>query len=356
MRYILVCLLAWLIGSAALLGQSSRADTLWQQLAQSRSNDSIRTQLYLKLLEDFQALSPNKLLPLGEEVIAFAQEKQNDELLYTANNVMGYGNVRSGNLPAVYQYYQKGLELTQSQEGQIWREREGKSEINLSIFNAISQDIEAALEHGRRAVNILQESGPVAVLADAYHQMSICHLKAGQVDSSAYFFDRSKAIYTEMGDINSLYTIARTQGYLYFKAHEYQLALAYFEQAKSLAYQSERFDPFGINIQFLLPIYLELGKYDQALALLHEALPIIRENQDSNYLMNAYDSGYKIHKALADYDSALFYREQYYQLEKKIIGAETQKKISELKAIQEKKEIEQEAKADKLRSRLFSIS
>jgi tetratricopeptide (TPR) repeat protein len=183
-------------------------------------------------------------------------------------------------------------------------------------------------------------------LSDAYHNLGATFgFLNVHIDSVHYYMDKEIAIATKLGQV-----IGQIQGYTvkaqrYFKDKQYKKAEQMMLKVKPLAENAHDFDVI-LNVPIMLgEIYTELGRYDEAKAMLERGYKIAIENNLRERKQRIVEGLYIMYELKGDYKKAYTYLYQYHSLKDSLYSEAKTKEISELNTKYETEKKEQQIKA-----------
>ena len=142
------------------------------------------------------------------------------------------------------------------------------------------EDYKKALEYIEKCIALLDEEKDGEKYIETFMIRANCYLEMGDYDEALRLYDEVLNIQKEAGyDIYGM--IYNNIGLIYSRKGEYDKALDYFEKAKLSYVENSKIDS-AITIINAAEAKMKQGKYDEALALVDEALDLARRNNKAS--------------------------------------------------------------------------
>ncbi|WP_176801294.1 tetratricopeptide repeat protein [Kriegella aquimaris] len=227
-----------------------------------------------------------------------------------------------------------------------------------------------AEDYYRQCMKLFENTNDQYYKSIAYRKLGILfrNLKPMQKDSAEHYLDRAIKIALVI-NAPSLEGIALNDyGHLLLKLGDNQAAKSYFTKALELSRSIGTKMGESSNLIDLGKADFELNTYDTALKNTLEGVQIAKDAEILDNINRGYESLSKIYKSTDDLEKALYYQEEFKQLNDSIYNVEKATKLSELQTIYEteKKEaalalheeeiktLNEKVKVDKLTKSLFA--
>ena len=227
-----------------------------------------------------------------------------------------------------------------------------------------------AEDYYRQCMKLFENTNDLYYKSIAYRKLGILfrNLKPMQKDSAEHYLDGAIKIALAI-KAPSLEGIALNDyGHLLLKLGDHQAAKSYFTKALELSRSIGTKMGESSNLIDLGKADFELNTYDTALRNTLEGVQIAKDAEIRDNINRGYESLSKIYKSTDDLERALYYQEEFKQLNDSIYNVEKATKLSELQTIYEteKKEaalalheeeiktLNEKVKVDKLTKSLFA--
>ncbi|HET8860619.1 tetratricopeptide repeat-containing sensor histidine kinase [Marivirga sp.] len=191
---------------------------------------------------------------------------------------------------------------------------EGKASSGIAHSLWRMTDNVEAIEEILSAMAIFEQLGETAHLIEA------ANILAGIYVSIEKYVD-AREIYQKMLDeaiqSNDSFSIATNYEYLgivdYYEG-AYKSAINYYKKSLAINEKGDNSFRLSINLGNLAEAKMELGEYQEALDLLHQAINLQERHQYKSVLIYSYYTIGKIHTRIQSYDSGLYYYERSLQM------------------------------------------
>ncbi|MDP2385814.1 MAG: sensor histidine kinase [Bacteroidota bacterium] len=280
-------------------------------------------------------------------------------IAYSLNNI-GAIYDSQGQIKKALDYYYQGLKLQEELGNKMGM---GTSYNNIAVILMKQGETDKAIEYYNKSMKVRQEADDKRGIAQCLNNLGHLYTTQGKMEKALDNYKKSYALYEEIGNKQGIAYSLNNMAAIYKSQQQDEKALEYFE--KSLATYEAIDDKKGIatalnNIGGLL---LEKSNATKALSYSEKSLEIAKEGgfveviRDAHSILSRIDSARGDTKgALQHYKQFIIYRDSLKNGETKKEGIRKQiqydyeKKESEAKLMQEKKEVirQEELKRQKI--------
>jgi two-component system, sensor histidine kinase and response regulator len=208
------------------------------------------------------------------------------------------------------QWLYKGLETAES----IGYHQGIADNLNsIGIFFSYIDDFQRAISFYKRSVRHQILAGNKLREGILYGNTGGIYQRKGDLDSSLFYFEKSKVILDSLGDERWQAMINGHYGGLFIKMGEIKRAKSHSIKALELSIKNGQSFHLQKAYQNLAEIYLSQNRLDSAQFYADKNLKLSQEIGFFPYLIDAYEVTYKVSKALNQPQNALKYHEKYAQ-------------------------------------------
>jgi serine phosphatase RsbU (regulator of sigma subunit) len=172
----------------------------------------------------------------------------------------------------------------------------------------------------------------------------------GDYQKAFAFFMQAKQIQEEVNDVAGLARTLNDLGTTHRSLGEFELALQYLKQSEAIRRTLSNKTGLITTLIELGELFLLQKEYKQALQLLDEAVELTRGQQTKAKRFRAFRLLSDVHKNLGNFESALQYYHDFYQLKEEVMGDEFGLKMKNLEKKAELERSEREAEIYRLRN------
>lgn len=233
------------------------------------------------------------------------EKLQNEELLANVYKEMGGEKLTNA-------YLYKGLELArevqvEAEKNKYFTELISAYNVQGIIFRDLSKEgkknlMDSALSLYLKAIQVIQTSG------EGKNQLAKLYNNISQVYNEHF--------------------------------HDYNRALEYLMKAVSINEKNKNFTSLSFNFGNISEVYLNMKNPIQAEKYAHKMLQVSSQLNAPHRILNAYSQLIRVHKAMQQYDSALYYREQFMAVTDSLTNVQKTGQIAEMQTRFETKEKE----------------
>jgi tetratricopeptide (TPR) repeat protein len=161
---------------------------------------------------------------------------------------------------------------------------------NLGLVYQSSQQFDIASEYLQQALSIARKNGNKKAEATTLFYIARGHDYLGHHQNTIKCLQNCLAISLEIADYEIEYKVSNKLGYINYYNGNYNLALAYFNQALKVACQNSFPEGEALAFANLANTYIGLKKYDLAINYFNQYIAIISQKQEqikcTTYLLN----------------------------------------------------------------------
>ncbi|MEX1002305.1 MAG: tetratricopeptide repeat protein [Crocinitomicaceae bacterium] len=257
-------------------------------------------------------------------------EDKVDDKKRIADAYVSMGNIYDiqGDFPKGLAAYFKAKDIFK--ENKHWR---GVGMAHMGIGNIYygNSQFQKSINHFRKSANILRQ------INDPYTSWSINNMAgammgAGMTDSAEFYYKKSLRLKEDMGDVYGASFTYSELGELYLQSGKIKLAKEHLEKAVELKKQVE-----GIGMESMGKAILKLGKvaakeknYNQAIALFEEAKSMAFESSSMSTLISVYKELSIVYSKTGNYKSAFKALEEFTVLRDSLKNIESVEKLAEV--------------------------
>jgi len=205
--------------------------------------------------------------------------------------------------------------------------------------------LQEALTLAQRVGNITQEA---TILGNLCHQAN----ELGHHEQALQYGLQSWGLYQKLKDTPiAVINVCIRLSEVYFEVHNYQESFHFANQALALAYSFNARSEIVQALHRLGAIYADIGKEDEALVYVQEALKIAQQHdiEMSNFMLFFFAS--RLYKKQGDYQKALEALERYHDLRLALFNEESETKMQQLEARYKVESARKEAEFYQLRNK-----
>jgi len=205
--------------------------------------------------------------------------------------------------------------------------------------------LQEALTLAQRIGNSAQEA---TILGNLCHQAN----ELGHHEQALQYGLQSWALYQKLQDAPiAVINVCIRLSEVYFEIHNYQESFHFANQALALAYSFNARSEIVQALHRLGAIYADIGKEDEALVYVQEALKIAQQHdiEMSNFMLFFFAS--RLYKKQGDYQKALEALERYHDLRLALFNEESETKMQQLEARYKVESARKEAEFYQLRNK-----
>ena len=265
------------------------------------------------------------------ENLAFAlkiREDINDRfgIASTLNEIGGIHWKQSNHLEGIKQLF-KALKI-EEETGDKYN-----SAVTYNCIGNINSNLgnyEDAVKYYELAQKVWEELGHKKGIGSLYYNLGIVHYESGKFESALQDHLLSLQINNEIGYQEGICASLNYTGKVYAALGEYDEALSHQLQAVAVGKKLGEKRRLGIAFTGVGATYYRLGKYDESSENLIHALTIGRELGEKTIIKDALFTLVEVSKKKGEFETALDYYAQYYQVQNEISSESVQKQLTTL--------------------------
>jgi adenylate cyclase len=265
---------------------------------------------------------------------------------------------------------------------------------NLGNFFNHFDDYPMAIEHLLESMRMYEAAGLNKETASTLNNLGLVYFKQGSLEEALFYFNQAEQYFRDQNYLFGLATTIEHKSLVLAQQKHMKEALQ--ENLEALSIRESINDSYGIATSYgnISSIYREInepaiaeefvlkaikikreikdkrglaknlngyaelsesiGKYSQAISLASEALQISEEIKSREPMMQSHQLLYQCFKKMGDFHKALEHHEHYFQLNKELLGANAQRRVSQLHYKKDIEDKEREAAFEKEKSRIMA--
>ncbi|GAA4450906.1 tetratricopeptide repeat-containing sensor histidine kinase [Rurimicrobium arvi] len=207
-----------------------------------------------------------------------------------------------------------------------------------------NKQVSLARKYIDKGLILARQYGDTAAMADGNNRIGILYENKGVKDSALLYYRIGYELNLRAKDSLGLSYSLENMATVYASLHEFRKSIAYLKQA--LAIRKAKGDGYGIAIATIniSESYREAGQTDSAIHYGHLAVLRGKQVNFPDLLQHTYFHLSGLYKMRGQYDSALYYHEQYAELKDSVFNSEKSRQIAEMSARYETVKKEQQIK------------
>ena len=198
-----------------------------------------------------------------------------------------------------------------------------------SVWGRLKQ-YEKGIEIQKKAlekVTLTNDSISIAIITN---NIGSNYLRAGILDSSAYYYNKSLLIDRKMNHQKEMANTLMSLAEIYFQRKELNKAQKTLVESIDIYKNLGTTSPLSLAYILSAKINAELKNYDTAKRFLSEALLLAQQTNSRNLISSAYLESSKVYKSAGDIANAFKYMELYVYLNDSIYQEESATKIAQM--------------------------
>ncbi len=197
-------------------------------------------------------------------------------------------------------------------------------------INSNLGNYEDALKYYERAQKVWEELGNKKGIAALDYNLGIVHYESGNYDVALQNHLKSLELNTEIGYMEGICASLNYTGKIYAALGNYEEALRYQLEALKVGNKLGNKRRIGIALTGIGATFYHLGNYVEATQNLLSALETGRELGEKTIIKDALHALVEVCKKKNEFEAALEYYDQYYQVQNQISSESIQKQITTL--------------------------
>jgi diguanylate cyclase (GGDEF)-like protein len=252
-----------------------------------------------------------------------------------------------GDYGVAAEYATKGVKLAQSAGDRL--HESGMVNI-LSVVYAESNNLNAALEMGKRVLECYRELGYRRGESLALNNLALTYLDLGDGAHALETCQESLCLARENGDTAVELTALSTMGEIYLGIQEFERAMEVLLQALHLARENEAGPEEFQCLLNLGKVYLALEKEPDALSAFESALAISHTSNDRPGEFKCHQLLSEVYEKRREFETALNHYKQFHELKETVFNEKTAKRLDGLNVIHQVETAKRDAEIQYLKT------
>ncbi len=277
-----------------------------------------------------------------EQAEALSLERSDDLLLIKIYNTKGLVLMGLSRYEEALDAFQKGLAIGENRDDPKYLVAIRKILGNAGgIFYDLG-DFESALRHSQSALDISNQLNDSSGIAYNHLRLAISYQALNDLDKCLTHLNQSNDILTNLNDTTTLLYVKNTLGLVYEKVQNWNKALSNYTQANRLATAIANMEEVIHTSLSIGHTHLQMNNLAAAEEIGIHTIAATKDNGMANHRKSGYDLLYEVALKRGQFEKALGFRNNYYDLQDSISSADVKARIAELetKYETEKKEAE----------------
>lgn len=237
--------------------------------------------------------------------------------------------------------FQKGLAVGEKKSGRYLEATRKLLGNSGGVFYDLG-DYESALRHSQRALDISNQLNDSSGIAYNHLRIAISYQALNNLDKCLSHLNQSNDILTNLNDTTTLLYVKNTLGLVYEKVKDFKKALSSYTAANRLATAIANMEEVIHTSLSIGHTHLQMNNLDAAEIIGVHTISATKDNGMANHRKSGYDLLYQVALKRGQFEKALGFRNNYFDLQDSISSADVKARIAELetKYETEKKEAE----------------
>jgi DNA-binding CsgD family transcriptional regulator/tetratricopeptide (TPR) repeat protein len=246
------------------------------------------------------------------KAINAAYESDNDSLVSAVSWHYGMMNYWGGEIQLASMYCLNAAEIDEK----IGRKISPGSYNLLAEVLYATRDNEKSIYYTKKAIAAQNDTSFIARDSNMkrLNTIALCWKRMGNYDSAFFYFNLALRKATELGENIWRSIILGNEGQIYYAQQKYDLAKPLLESDYRFSKGYGELGSASNSLQWVARINLLQGKKDSALMQVREALQLVQQDRNPNYLQNIYYATADVYRALGKNDSSYKYSQLYNNL------------------------------------------
>ena len=215
-----------------------------------------------------------------------------------------------------------------SKTGNLGREADAVN--GLAILHSNLGQFGEAAKYYRQALKLYERANDKKGVSHVLSQMGIVAYYQGHLDSAEQFLLRALDIQKEVKSPLTIASSKSSLGNIYIESGRYDEALRLFDENYQSFSAIRDTSNMALAVLQSADAHIEKGDHRHALTLANKALDLLSNSDDLNMIKNTYELIAAIHENLGDFREALKAYKAIGRIEKKINQEETAQKVIEV--------------------------
>ena len=210
----------------------------------------------------------------------------------------------------------------------------------------------ASIEYSHRCLTLLEGQPNNNIRASVFNVLGGVYEERNQLDSALIYFNNCIKAYNELDMPDHLATAYTNTGDVYLKASQPEKCIEFTQKALAIV---ENQNSHAVVIPIYLNLakaYAELDDFDKSFKYLGICLNLTDESSSNDYRRRTLKTYSDIYYEKGDTESAYIYFQRFYEMDKKIFGAEREKEIQQIRLRYETDRTEAELKQQRVTTKL----
>ncbi|HEY0091428.1 MAG TPA: tetratricopeptide repeat protein, partial [Flavobacterium sp.] len=212
-----------------------KADSLKRMMSVA-SKDTVKVNLLNKVADLFKEINPDSTTFYADKALLIATPLKYTYGIGNAEINKGNANIILGNYPAALIHFLKAQNQFENLVSEYPTEKSynnclARSYASAGVVYSEQSNHYMALEAYQKALKIYQENKQHSNISKALNNIGIVYKAQQDNDKALVYFKKAYQIQQEIAERNAPVTLTNI-GVIYFEAHNYQLALRYYNMAE----------------------------------------------------------------------------------------------------------------------------
>ena len=304
-----------------------------------KTADNARVDLLNKLAYNFYYFDNDSSKKYATEAIELAVKLDYKKGLSESQRMMGIASKAKNEERVAIEWLYKGLKTAQS----INYDQGIADNLNsIGIFYKSVQDTRQAISYFLQSIEYQIKAKNKLREGILYTNIANIYLDENLIDSSYFYFQKSKAILDSINDERWLAMVYSQIAKLYLKSDDVAKAEDYSKKAIDISIRTGQ--TFHLRQAYLNMAEVQIlrKKYEESLQLADKALAYSIKIGFFPFLIDAYHIQYRLYSKLEKYEEALFYHEKYAAYQDSVTQRKTQIEANLVKFLAELQRKEEE--------------
>jgi len=310
-------------------GQQTKLDSLYNDLENHPTEDSIRLDIMFDIcyLEGYS--KPEKSKELAEQALRISRELKYLRGEGRANRYLAvyYNGIGDKGKAAKFAY---GMLNAFEQMGPEAEKGVGQANQLLGIIHEEMKEYGKANEYYQKALAIYKKLDLKRDIGYCYNSLGSLHLSLLQYDSALAWFQKSLQIREELKDEKGLAQSYGNVATAYMNLGNYPQASSFFEKAIPIAQKINNQNYLAIQYNNMGKLYTLMGNYEKANSLLLQSVSIANGLSDKRILEDTYEKLSSLEKKRGRLAESLQYLELKMAYRDSVFTEEKSKQLAEV--------------------------
>lgn len=281
----------------------------------------------------------DKGIKFNKASLEIANKTNDCYLISKAANNLGNYLYEKGMLEESLAAYHKSLDCSEAIQDTLCM---AYTYENIGTFHSVMGNNKEAEVYLKKAVDIGLKSDDPLVLVSAYYNLASLEHNKQNISDAILNFEKAYDIAKSINNLSDMACIKIEMAYIYAEIRDKKLAIKAVQDAIAFVKESNEIYILPSYYLDLANIYLKFDKLDQAEFFAIKSLNIIKDIDDSDDLLYAYETLYQLYEKDKNFEQAFFYLEKYKECEDSIFSDEKLVEISKIEEIYQSQKKEKE--------------